>query len=710
MNQDKQTDELNEVNEVNDSMYNTIVTSIHATLKLSPLDLIDIFNKDKNKNKKIKSHYYTIWIVAIAVAITSLFVTSYNSAVNYKYLSLENSATCTEVTQNVYGTYYGDIYGHWSSEPEYNKDMSIYEMTLQGSFLTTKDYEKVMLDIAERYEYMSKLSTKRDLAWNLIALSTHNYQDEYYEIQFRNRANINNVFNLHTSVFVGNEYGVCFPYIEYYESIGEYDKYIELRSKFNYETSELEVSSPLINSLYKDPVSGITVFEQPCPQHYDIYSDFDYTIVDVADETKITFNINMDTLAIAISSNFGIIDPKKHLNEVKIDESYSDLENLFGYSKLELNSYGKFYVDPHYKNMDPIFCLEKNDTDVRYNMCYIYNGIQLYYPIIANLNILTKLNNVLKTVYQIYNISLPDGIDENTLTCHEQCNSKNNLVHCSQYNFGIGLLFHSKILNKNYTDTIEYGKLMYEMMKEKDETKVIEHFYSTLVRLSRGSEFSGDKIDICNDCTVIGIELYDVLKIRSINENTFELNKLGKQVDGIVVKPQLFIEQLFEFGDIRDNVTAYAEDITFIQLNCANMIYYPDAFERFKTTPPVKLVTEYYECTDSTSDVIINVTLKSYYMGLLITTVFMLTLTLIYLFAVNCNYKTKNTANAVNNLEIDNMDNEIGENGENGENEENMENAENMENVEDSESEQNIADEERRRNTTVVVKNGGENV
>jgi hypothetical protein len=314
---------------------------------------------------------------------------------DFKYLSLDYSTSCTEIKQSLYGTYYGDINGYWSSEQEYNEDMSIYELSFEGSQLTTNQYSSLISDINYKYNILGNISTQRDLAWSLITWSTYHYDNDNYKVKFRNRGNINNVFNLKTDVFIGNNKEKCYPYSEYYSRRREFDKiFLEFSSKFNFVTSELEITIPLISTKYPP------YFEQPCKNHFDIFSDFDYTPVNTADNSYITFLININTVAIAIAANFGILDPRVQLNEIYMDNTYSDTENSFGYSKLYLKEYGKFYVDPQYKNMDPIFCLNKKNNS-KYNSCFLYDGIQIYYPIITSVNGLTKISRMLKDIINI---------------------------------------------------------------------------------------------------------------------------------------------------------------------------------------------------------------------------------------------------------------------------------------------------------------------
>ena len=166
---------------------------------------------------------------------------------------------------------------------------------------------------------------------------------------------------------------------------------------------------------------------------------------------------------------------------------------------------------------------------------------------------------------------------------------------------------------------------MYKMMSENNELSVIEYFYDALIVLSQGS-ISKD-LNLCDGCTIMAVEFYDILKIKSLNENTFELNNLGQNTNGIVVKPLDF----FKLNEHTSSYTRdYAENITFTQLNCINTIYHPDAFERFQKIPPVKLINDYYQCQNSFNDVIINIIMNSYFTTLLVLNFCFASILLIY--------------------------------------------------------------------------------
>ena len=610
--------------------------NIYRVLKLDASGLVaNIFT-----HKKKETYFVFAWIFAFISIIIYFLISNYNIEMNFKYLSLDISTSCVEVKQSLYGTYYGDINGYWSSEPKYNKDMSIYEISFEGSQLSTDEYTTLISDISNKYNILGNISTQRDLAWSLITWSTFNYNNDNYKVKFRNRANINNIFNLKTSVFVGNNKEKCYPYSEYYAQRNELSKILlKFSSKFNFVTSELEITVPLIS------VEGPPYYEQPCVNHFDIFSDFDYSPVNIAENSYITFIINMNTVAIAIAANFGIIDIRSQLNEIHIENTYGDNENLFGFYKLNLNEYGKFYVDPQYKNMNPIFCLNKKDNNSKYNSCFIYDGIQIYYPIITSVNGLTKISKMLKNIINFNNFNNnntfldpsyinTDVYDQDALPCHKQCNLNNDLVHCSGYDFNVGLVFYSKAKDNNYINTINFGTKMNKMMNENNEISVIDYFYDKLVSLSLGT--LTEDLNVCDNCTIIGINFYDILKIKSINENTFELNNLGKKTNGIVVNSL----DLFKLKDPESSYTRYyAENITFTQLNCVNTIYYPDAFKRFQETPPVKLINDYYQCSNPADNIIMKIIMNSYFTTLLVINFYFSMIVLIYyLYTVLCSY------------------------------------------------------------------------
>ena len=88
--------------------------------------------------------YYVLFFVANGILIWQLTI----STVSSRFLSLGTSdgvtQVCAEVPKVVTGTFQGDVFGRWETDPLFQKNSSAFVLEFRGSSVGSADYRRTM--------------------------------------------------------------------------------------------------------------------------------------------------------------------------------------------------------------------------------------------------------------------------------------------------------------------------------------------------------------------------------------------------------------------------------------------------------------------------------------------------------------------------------------------------------------------------------------
>jgi len=148
---------------------NTFLNTIDKMLPTS------FFLKDF-KSLPTTSLYITalLFNLAYAVAFLNFIITSYDSGVSDSYISLDpESGDCSEVPSTTTGTFKIDMSGNWETSVKYDASRALYGTDFLAYAHTNEEYSLVMNNSnAYLFNKTGEKGSHRDLAWNLIALSS----------------------------------------------------------------------------------------------------------------------------------------------------------------------------------------------------------------------------------------------------------------------------------------------------------------------------------------------------------------------------------------------------------------------------------------------------------------------------------------------------------------------------------------------------------
>ena len=111
--------------------------------------------------------YYLAFFWAFFYFVYSLTL----SGTAMTYLSLQSNTTdqiCAEIPISVTTTINGDVYGHWSSNPLFLNNASIFVLDFVGTNITTAQYVATMTRFKNQLEILGAKAAQRDVGWNSV--------------------------------------------------------------------------------------------------------------------------------------------------------------------------------------------------------------------------------------------------------------------------------------------------------------------------------------------------------------------------------------------------------------------------------------------------------------------------------------------------------------------------------------------------------------
>jgi hypothetical protein len=129
-------------------------------------------------------------LVWYAVYFTALFYFTYTitvSGVATEYLSLVANTSeqiCYAVPLTVTGTFEGDIYGNWQTSPNFQQNVSAFQIIMTGSEMSNEQYTAVMTNFTNNLRDLSSRAANRDLSWSGIMWSMFVFNDDATKLTF----------------------------------------------------------------------------------------------------------------------------------------------------------------------------------------------------------------------------------------------------------------------------------------------------------------------------------------------------------------------------------------------------------------------------------------------------------------------------------------------------------------------------------------------
>lgn len=139
------------------------------------------------------------------------FYLTYSSNTGKQFLSLETSnefQVCEVELQPLYGTFYADFLGRWSTNPLYSANNSVYELSFFGSIVDKQTYREVMKSFSHKLKLLGEKSTSRDFAWSGLAWSAFSARDASSRMKFVTNAQPNIILS-DASLLADNNQHLC---------------------------------------------------------------------------------------------------------------------------------------------------------------------------------------------------------------------------------------------------------------------------------------------------------------------------------------------------------------------------------------------------------------------------------------------------------------------------------------------------------------------
>lgn len=257
--------------------------------------------------------------------------------------SLPTGATCTPVLAPWQDTFNVDNLGRWSTNPSYEANSSIYELSLGGVLIPVDEYRKEMQKMYADFEAMGNATADQDIPFALAVLSSYRFYSAPYKMQFYSHFDVRWLYNRElTGGIIADSTGqVCLA-----------------NSVSMFPSLSYDFSAGIVSFIYEDVQSEYG----PCDTIFDAFFTFGYSY---AKTTTFKLDFDVASIHLATAINFGIIK----------DPATAGLTRV--YNKLYAE-YGAFYVDEYYVGMKPIFCLHDSRACFLYYGSFVLGGVFMY--------------------------------------------------------------------------------------------------------------------------------------------------------------------------------------------------------------------------------------------------------------------------------------------------------------------------------------------
>lgn len=514
----------------------------------------------------------------LIIPLAILYIVSYFGAILFfaisgaidesskRFLSLQGKndtdTQCWEVPIFILNNYVADKQGNWQSSSEFHANETNYQLSFQGTAITTATYKEIMGKFLRFVQDMGKRASFRDMAWNFIALSVYRVYDADSNMEFSSVTSAEILYDqaVATAAFFTVEKGMCREESKIYgEFVAPFLKII-VPNKMN----ETDYDGNFFSN------ETVANFKVTCKDYItkSMIPNFEIQLIR-SGNSEIGFDIR--TLTASIGINWGSLA----LESMALAQStYPGLVKL---------PKGHFYVDPYYSDVYPFYCVDRetSKTGAGSHLCVLVEGGF----------------NAGQTIFFPWSVSLNYEDYENGSMC--SCPDMAQNEACNQMDV-IFLLFYDRNANETLAslNTLRFGEVLANIMLNDQDTGdiVISELFYPLAR-DTAAQFIDPENEARNDkvkasfqkiLTTLGLNLPDfgVLVLESTTFSFFNpLNPQSLQVSAL---------SDITFTTVPSIVNGFTE--SSIQSMCVDYIYLPKALTKMAATYPTSLINDYYEC------------------------------------------------------------------------------------------------------------------
>ena len=501
----------------------------------------------------------------MGIFVTTLFYFTIQGAkqiASQKFLSLtaEDGFICTDVPLYVTATFYGDLQGRWSTNPDYQANASFYQLQFGGAAVNQASFQSNMRSFSDQIKIIGEKMAQRDSLYSLLSISSFaSSSTDGTALSFSANVSPVEVFtNLKVYAYgFFNHRGRCVPLNE--SSSATNSTVISVKNS-RFENSIVVT----FDGLVPNPSGGIY---EPCPlQLPSLY----HLLGRKGSGTSFSFHIDIRSLVDAVAINMGLTT-KDGMNEVDLGFDPSTV----GFPK------GALYVDPYYSNFAPIFCLSDEEKGGASNpdVCF------LAFPGIASNS--ENYGDILSySLWYPLMVSFGDFVQPTVAKGPCQCPRDIDLPQCNVADFLVTMFYDTGASSTdgtaNNTNTVKIGK----------------HFQSFLIADSENGDVKLAK-EVYKTAMFAASAYYD----NNVTDPrlTTELNSIcpDKQCAALVV--ELFQESAFS-PISSSQLNYYAIAPSYItgtnrkRIMCSDVLYVADAMAKLIDMPPTELVQPFLNC------------------------------------------------------------------------------------------------------------------
>ena len=215
--------------------------------------------------------------------------TAYKQGRTSSFISLEKSSgDCTEIPFAVYGEFYGDMNGNWFTDVKFNDIDATFKAGFHGFEATRPQYAETVKALSADLKRVGDIGSRRDLVWNLLALSMYSFTSRTYgTFKFLGAGSIRIIMNQRDNIAgAGDGTVMCNPLTAY------------------------DPTSGVVSMQYSYPDAPASCQELAEILGYNAFYGDDFV-----------FNVDLKAVTTAVAVNYGII-PLSELTQINDEYRY----------------------------------------------------------------------------------------------------------------------------------------------------------------------------------------------------------------------------------------------------------------------------------------------------------------------------------------------------------------------------------------------------
>ena len=536
--------------------------------------------------------FVLLYFCMYGVILFYLAVTGSVRSFNNKFLSLDVEAgVCFEVPLPITAVFSADYYGHWETDPLFQKNATFFQLDLKGSLLTNDQYQKVMTNFSSKLAELGSKAAKRNIWYTTMVQSSFQFSNTEYGMLFYTNVDAG-IITSSASVFYDwawhNRAGFC-------NKTGS-DAVHPSFDDGRWLTLNIPLTLPVTTTSnywaynqYNQPN-----LYQPCPAQGDIRR-FTYSVNKAYSPTNNAYvRFDVRTINTVIALNTGVVDLSQLMETKSVFSKFA----VYGYP-------GSFYIDSFYAPMDPIFCI--NMTSPVYSLTTIQQqGPPICFAASEN----TGAQNVM-LYYPFADVVKNIKAGQPYTSC--LCPQDKYLRYCNQLIPVYNMFHRTDVIHKNATlYTIEFGIRMQQfMLSDPDNGDIRMMQYMTGVSSAMleafpvlgylpnkplASLFPTTNVSYANGLSILGVLKREWDKICPDQLcSSFQFATYSGSSGNLFEAVNPFNVQLGFLSNETYLDTTYGNAPVPVQ-TCIDTITQPNAMKKLSSKPPVPLVEKYYQC------------------------------------------------------------------------------------------------------------------